>query len=127
MRAVDTNVLVRLLVQDDRKQVATAMAFVEPGAWISLVVLVEAVWVLGSVYGTAPGEIAKAIELLLDHKDIAIQDEETVKVALALFLAHAHVGFSDCLVLAVAQKAGHGSLGTFDRDLARLAGTQRLK
>ena len=46
MRAVDTNVLVRLLARDDAKQATAAEAFVNPGAWVSHLVLVETVWVL---------------------------------------------------------------------------------
>ena len=50
MRAVDTNVLVRLIVRDDSEQVGVAGAFVAQGAWIALLVLAETVWVLESVY-----------------------------------------------------------------------------
>ena len=50
MRAVDTNVLVRLVTRDDRKQVAAAESFVSKGAWVSTLVLVEATWVLAAVY-----------------------------------------------------------------------------
>jgi predicted nucleic-acid-binding protein len=50
MRAIDTNVLVRLLARDDPRQLASAEAFVQAGAWVSLLVLMEAVWVLDSVY-----------------------------------------------------------------------------
>ena len=51
MRAVDTNVLVRLIVRDDPAQVDRAEAFVARGAWVSLLVLAETIWVLKSVYG----------------------------------------------------------------------------
>ena len=57
MRAVDTNVLVRLVTRDDARQVAAAENFVEPGAWVSHLVLAEATWVLTSVYERGPGEI----------------------------------------------------------------------
>ncbi len=88
MRAVDTNVLVRLLARDDAAQAEAAEAFVAGGAWVSHVVLVETIWVLESVY---------------------------------------EVDFSDCLVLEAARKAGHGPLGTFDRDPARLDGAELLR
>ncbi len=58
MRAVDTNVLVRLVTRDHPRQVAAAEAYVSRGAWVPQVVLVEAVWVLTSVYQLAPGSIA---------------------------------------------------------------------
>jgi len=50
MRAVDTNVLVRLMTRDDTKQVAVAEAFVANGAWVPHLAVAEAVWVLTSVY-----------------------------------------------------------------------------
>ena len=77
MRAVDTNVLVRLLTRDDAAQLAAAEAFVGPGAWVSHIVLVEACWVLTSVYQVEPKRIAAAVDLLLDHQHLAIQDAET--------------------------------------------------
>ena len=58
MRAVDTNVLVRLLARDHPVQLAAAEAFVQAGAWVSLLVLMETVWVLDSVYGIQPGPLA---------------------------------------------------------------------
>ena len=63
MRAVDTNVLVRLVARDDAKQVAVAEAFVVRGAWVPHLVLAEATWVLTSVYDRRPKEIATAHNL----------------------------------------------------------------
>ena len=126
MRAVDTNVLVRLVTRDDAKQVATAEAFVARGAWVPHLVLAEASWVLTSVYNRRPEEIATAIEMLLNHEHLTLQDPEAVAAAVASFRKRPAVGFSDCLVLEVARKAGHLPLGTFDRDFSRLAGVERL-
>jgi predicted nucleic-acid-binding protein len=64
MRAVDTNVLVRLVTRDDRKQVAAAETFVSKGAWVSTLVLVEATWVLTAVYELTHAEMATAIDML---------------------------------------------------------------
>lgn len=126
MRAVDTNVLVRLLVRDDAAQARMADAFVASGAWVSHIVLVETVWVLSAVYERTPGEIANAIELLLVHEELVLQDAEVVAAALAGFRLRGAPGFSDCLVLEIARKAGHTPLGTFDRKLAKLDGTTTL-
>lgn len=126
MRAVDTNVLVRLVTRDDARQAAAAEAFVTKGAWVSHLVLAEAVWVLSSVYELGPAEIATAVEMLLNHKDLTVQDLDTVAAALEHYRKRPVVDFSDCLVLEVARKAGHLPLGTFDRTLGRLPGTQRL-
>ena len=93
MRAVDTNVLVRLITRDDAKQVAAAEKFVEHGGWVS---------------------------------HLTVQEPEAVAAAVAHFRGRPALGFSDCLVLAIARKAGHLPLGTFDRNLSKLDGTSRL-
>ena len=68
VRAVDTNVLVRLVTRDDAKQVVKAEAFVAPGAWVPHLALVEAMCVLSSVYDRSPEAIATAVEMLLNHE-----------------------------------------------------------
>jgi predicted nucleic-acid-binding protein len=126
MRAVDTNVLVRLLTRDDAKQVASAEAFVVNGAWVPHLAVAEATWVLGSVYGRDPEAIATAVEMLLSHEHLTVQDAEAVAAAVALFRQRPKVGFCDCLMLEVVRKAGHTPLGTFDRDLGKIDGAERL-
>lgn len=126
MRAIDTNVLVRLLVRDDPRQLDAAEEFVSKGAWVSLVVLTETLWVLDAVYERSAAQIATALEMLLAHAHLSLQDADVVAAALAQFSARPALGFSDCLVLESARKAGHLPLGTFDRQLARLDGVQRL-
>ena len=126
MRAVDTNVLVRLITRDDRKQVAAAEAFISKGAWVSTIVLVEASWVLAAVYELTHPEIATAVDMLLQHKELTIQESDTVAAALEQYRRRPALGFSDCLILEVALKAGHVPLGTFDRDLGKLDGAERL-
>jgi predicted nucleic-acid-binding protein len=126
MRAVDTNVLVRLITRDDARQVAAAERFVEKGAWVSHLALAETVWVLDAVYERSPAEIASAIGLLLNHRELTLQDPDVVAAALEKFQSRQAVGFSDCLLLEIARRAGHQPLGTFDRDLGRLDGAERL-
>jgi predicted nucleic-acid-binding protein len=126
MRAVDTNVLVRLIARDDPRQVASAEAFIAPGAWVSLLTLGETVWVLAAVYDRTPAQIAAAVDHLLEHGTLSLQEPDVVRAALALFRAKPRVGFSDCLMLQLAVKAGHVPLGTFDRALGTLEGAQRL-
>lgn len=126
MRAVDTNVLVRLVTRDDPKQVAAAEVFVSTGAWVPHLALAEATWVLASVYERRPEAIARAVEMLLEHEHLTVQDPEVVSAAVARFRKTPRVGFSDCLMVEVSRKAGHGPLGTFDRDLGRLEGAERL-
>ena len=127
MRAVDTNVLVRLVVRDSPEQVQIAESFTAGGAWVSHLVLAEAMWALDAVYDRTAAQIASAIDMLLNHKNLTIQDTEVVTAALEHFRKRPALGFSDCLVLEIARKAGHLPLGTFDRDLAKLDGTKRLQ
>ena len=126
MRAVDTNVLVRLLARDNPKQVAAAEAFVQAGAWISHLVLMETVWVLDSVYAVKPEQLANGVAMLLDHDHLVVQEADVVTAALAHYRKHPGPGFSDCLILEVARAAGHVPLGTFDRGLGKLPGALKL-
>ena len=126
MRAVDTNVLVRLATRDDPKQLAAAEAFVARGAWVPHLVLAEVTWVLRAVYDRSPEQIASAIDILLNHEHLTLQDSDAVAAAVVTFRKRPHLGFSDCLVLEIARKAGHLPLGTFDRDFGRLPDVEKL-
>jgi predicted nucleic-acid-binding protein len=126
MRAVDTNVLVRLITRDDASQAASADVFVQKGAWVSILALAEAAWVLDTVYDRTAADVALAIEMLLNHQDLTLQDSDAVAAALKLFRSRPALGFSDCLMLELARKSGHLPLGTFDRNLGKIEGTHRL-
>lgn len=125
MRAVDTNVLVRLLVRDDAKQAAAADRYISTGAWVSKVVLVEAVWVMGTL-GLNSTSLARAVQMTLEHEHLTLEDPDVIAAALAQFHKHPGLGFGDCLILESARKAGHVPLGTFDRRLAKLEGAERI-
>lgn len=127
MLAVDTNVLVRLVVRDDADQVRAAEKFVIKGAWVSHLVLAETLWVLDSVFELPREQVVLAIEMLLNHRDLTLQDADVVSAALGHFRTRPSVGFSDCLVLEIARKAGHLPIATFDRDFAKLDDVQRLR
>lgn len=126
MRAIDTNVLVRLIARDDEKQTQCAEEFIAKGAWVSHLVLAETSRVLDSVYDRSREEIASAVEMLLSHEHLTVQDQEVVETAVDKFRRQKRVSFSDVLVLEIARKSGHTPLGTFDRDLAKAEGTERL-
>jgi predicted nucleic-acid-binding protein len=126
MRAVDTNVLVRLIARDDQKQVESAEGFVGKGAWVSHLVLAETSWVLDSVFELGSEQVATAIDMLLNHEQLTVQDADVVAAALEHFRERPQLSFSDCLIVEIARKNGHVPVGTFDRDLAKLEGTQRL-
>lgn len=67
MRAVDANVLVRLVTRDDSGQTASAESFIDQVAWVSIVVLAETACVLGSVYKMSAEHLAQVIEMLLSQ------------------------------------------------------------
>jgi predicted nucleic-acid-binding protein len=126
MLAIDTNVLVRLLARDDAAQAVAADQAIAKGAWVSHLVLAEAIWVLDAVYARSAKQMIAALDLLLVHEALVLQDADVVAAALGQFRAKPALGFSDCLVLEIARKAGHTPLATFDKALAKLAGAQKL-
>jgi predicted nucleic-acid-binding protein len=127
MRAVDTNVIVRLATRDDATQVAAAQAFIaKGGAWVSHVVLVELAWVLDSVYRFDRKAIATAIEMLLQQEHVTVQEPEVAASAVELYRAGKGRDFADCMIVEVARKAGHLPVGTFDQKLAKVDGAERV-
>jgi predicted nucleic-acid-binding protein len=70
--------------------------------------------------------IATAIDMLLHHRDLTIQEPDSVAAALEQYRNRAALGFSDCLILETARKAGHLPLGTFDHNLSKLDGVEGL-
>ena len=126
MRAVDTNVLVRLITGDNPRQAASAEGFIRNGAWVSVLALAETTWVLATVYNRSSTGVAAAVEMLLDNTHLTVQDADVVAAALQLFRSRPTLGFSDCLILELARKAGHLPLGTLDRSLGKIDGAQKL-
>ncbi len=126
MRAIDTNVVVRLRARDDASQYEAAKAFVASGAWVSLIALVESVWVLQSYYRRSAEEIGDAIAALLQNESLVLDDANVVAAALESFRRAPSEGFADYMMLELARKAGHLPLGTFDSNLAKLPGAERL-
>jgi predicted nucleic-acid-binding protein len=126
MLAIDTNVLVRLVVDDDPAQAQIAKERTENGAWVSHLVLAESIWVLTGSFGLSRAEIVHTVETLLTHPNVAFEDANVIRAALQHFSQRRNVDFSDCLILEIARKAGHKPLATFDRDFAKVDGVQRI-
>lgn len=118
MRALDTNVVVRLIVSDDRRQMEAALALFASGpVFIGLTVLVETEWVLRSVYDYSRGEIADAFQAMNDAYRIVYEDEDQVLAALDRHREGAD--FADVMHLVASRD--DESFHTFDRKLAQTA------
>ena len=126
MRAVDKRVLLCLITRTDERATAAAEAFIAKGAWVSHLLLADAMWDLRNVYGLPHEEIAAAIDMLLDHQHIAVEDRDVVQAALQCYRQKPSLGLMDCLILEVARKAGTLPLAPFDKALSRLEGAERL-
>src|SRR5688572_23051917 len=126
MHAADTNILLRIITQDDQRQVIAAEAFIEDGAWVSILSLAEAIWTLKTVFQRSAANLVGTIETLLTHEKLVPEHSDVTAAALELISSRPSVGSSDCLLLELARKAEPLPLGTVDRDLAKVAGTQKL-
>lgn len=130
MNAVDTNVLVRLLVQDDEAQYRSALAFFDrlsagSPARVDAIVLCELVWVLRSSYGYEREDVAEVIERILATERLEVDESESAWLALEDFRA-SHADFADCLIGRRAQRAGCKTTVTFDGRLKRLSTFEML-
>ena len=123
MIGLDTNVLIRYLVEDDEEQAASAAALIEGVAqrgeklFVAQIVLCETVWVLRSAYGRDRPDIAKALGAVLRTAQFVIQETELVHRALASY-ARGPADFADYLVAEQAVDAGCERVATFDKRLA---------
>ena len=126
MIGLDTNVLVRYIMQDDAKQSLKATKLLEslsvdePG-FVSLVSVVELGWVLSSSYELDREQVARALELLLRTKTLVLDRAEEVTKALRVFTASS-ADFADCLIERTAASAGCGRTMTFDVGAAKASG-----
>ena len=131
MIGLDTNILVRYLAQDDPVQSPKATELIErqlteenPG-FVSVVAMVETVWVLDRAYGLADHAIAAAIERAL-RSDVLIVESEQEVFAAMIALKEGHGSFADALIGAVGARAGCSHTMTFDRKASRLPGFKLL-
>ncbi len=131
MIALDTNVLVRFLVQDDPAQAALAnrvmadLSEVEPG-FIGREVLLEFVWVLERAYGYSRQDIAAALVGLLSARDLVIEAADDVGAAAEVY-REGGFGFADMMIAAAARRAGAKELVTFDRKASQLPRVRLLE
>jgi predicted nucleic-acid-binding protein len=130
--AIDTNVLVRLLVRDNEPQFLVAKRLVDDAALsatpvlVVLCVLLETEWVLRSRYKLDKPSIAAAFAQLLETRGMAFEHEPTVEEALYLWAQHPSADFADCLLLARAAQLGSTRFMTFDARAAKLPKAELL-
>jgi predicted nucleic-acid-binding protein len=118
MVAVDTNIVVRFLVRDDRKQAARAASLIRSDQiWIPKTVLLETEWVLRSLYGFSTHSLAEALRRLAGLSSVFLEDELTVAKALDWFEA----GLDFAAALHWGSAGSAKQFATFDRKLARRA------
>ncbi len=126
MIGLDTNVLVRYIIQDDAEQSLLSTRLVEslsvdsPG-FVSLVSVVELGWVLSSAYGLDRSQLVEGFEGLLRTKEVVVERAETVWKALRIF-QRTNADFADCLIERSAAAAGCGTTMTFDRGAVKGCG-----
>ena len=131
MIGLDTNVLVRYVMQDDAKQAAQATKLVEsfsaddPG-FVSIVSIVELGWVLSSSYGLTRAQVAEGLDALLRTKEIIVDRAEHVIKALRVFKSGS-ADFADCLIASGSTAAGCSATMTFDQRAAKSAGMTLIR
>jgi predicted nucleic-acid-binding protein len=130
MIGLDTNVLVRYIMQDDLKQSPLATRLIESRSvesrgFVPLVSVVELFWVMSSAYELDRGQLVAALEGLLRTKEFVVERAEIVWKALRIFQT-ANVDFADCLIERSAAAAGCERTMTFDRGAAKNAGMTLL-
>jgi len=126
MIGLDTNTLVRYVMQDDAKQSAKATRLIESLApeaagFVSVIALIEFVWVLTSCYDLTREQIVQALDALLRAKELVLDRAEQVGQALRVFRASS-AEFADCLIERTGHAAGCDRTMTFDRTAANSAG-----
>lgn len=126
MIGLDTNVLVRYIMQDDPKQSPKATKLIESldGAncgYITLVSVIELVWVLSSCYNLTRKQVAQALDAMLRTKQFVVEQADQVIRALRVF-GTAKADFVDCLIERSASQAGCEKTMTFDAGAAKYAG-----
>jgi predicted nucleic-acid-binding protein len=130
MTGLDTNILVRIFIEDDPEQYRKVKEFLQtltpesPG-YVSLIALIELTWVLRSRYPLNKAQLIQCLERLLEYPELVIEDHTAVTFALHRF-SQFKADFADCLIERLGHVAGCAETVTFDADAARFAGMRLL-
>lgn len=131
MPALDTNVLVRYLVQDDAAQFAAARRLIrrcvadDATLFVPVTVVLELEWVLRSSFGFGKQAVLATLSSLFSATELSVESARALEVALQLF-RQGSADFADCLHVALAAQAGEQPLWTFDKGAAKVDGAQLL-
>lgn len=131
MPALDTNILVRYVVQDDSAQLAAAKRLitrcVEEGQslFVPVTVMLELEWVLRSSFEFGKEDVVQVVSSLLSADELSFESERALEVALHLF-REGTAKFADCVHVALASQAGEQPLWTYDKRAARIPGASLL-
>lgn len=126
MIGIDTNLLIRLAMQDDPVQCSKVDSFLaklslQEAGFISLVTLIESVWVLEKRYRLSKPEIIRYVQELLDASELKLERDAAVNQALQRFKASS-ADFADCLIERVNHHAGCTQTVTFDIAASKSSG-----
>lgn len=132
MPALDTNVLVRYVVQDDSGQLAAAKRLIGrcvaqgQSLFVPVTVALELEWVLRAGFGYPKDDVLEVLSNLLSAAELTFESERALEVALQLY-REGTADFADCLHIALATEAGEQPLWTFDRGAVRVIGARLLR
>jgi predicted nucleic-acid-binding protein len=132
MPALDTNVLVRYVVQDDSGQLAVAKRLLDRCIaegqllYVPVTVTLELEWVLRARFGYGKDDVLQVLSSLFSAAELTFESERALEVALQLY-REGSADFADCLHIALVAQAGEQPLWTFDKGAARLAGAQLIR
>ena len=126
MRSIDTNVLVRALVQDVPAQTQRALTLLKSHpAYVPVTVVLELEWVLRSRYKMEKLAVLQTFNALLETQELEFQSEAAIERALHLY-RQGSAEFADCLHAGISAAGGHSPLLTFDQKAGKLAGAKLL-
>ena len=127
MLGIDTNILVRFLVQDDEAQFEKARKLIKrevsagSRVFVNQLVLMETEWVLRSRYSVPKNQLIETISGLLDANDVLFEDEPAIEEAIFIWKEFT-ADFADCLIGAKNRRAGGRATATFDAKAAKVPG-----
>ena len=131
MPALDTNILVRYIVQDDMAQLGAAKRLISrcvaegSALFVPVTVVLELEWVLRSSFEFGKDDVLRTLSSLFSAAELTFESERALEVALQLF-REGSADFADCLHVALATQAGEQPLWTFDKGAAKVIGAQLL-